>query len=499
MEYWRSSSFTATGIDAGSNYKWTVLLVTTIGAFMTPLDGSIVTIAIPSIASSIRIGLETAVWIPLAYLLLLTVLLINVGRIADLKGRKRFYAVGFVVFTAGSVLCAVSTTDLQLVVFRALQGVGAAFIAANSTAIVTDSFPRTELGKALGINTMAVYIGLAAGPVIGGILVQNYGWRSIFYVNVPIGILVVTLTILKLRETGRGQTSGGFDLAGATALSLALGSLLVLLTLGSTYGWISAPTLGLLILSGTMLMLFLRVESKLARYPTLDLSLFTRNRLFAAANTTALLSYTAFNGVTLMISIYLQSIRGLNVETAGFYLIAESASMALLSPFSGWLSDRLGSRLLSTLGMFLVSVGLYFFSWLNAASSALDVISRLILVGVGFGVFSSPNTSAVMGSVKQTKLGVASGTLGTMRFMGQSIGLALLGTVMATTLPPKTLLALFTGLSVQNGVAVGEFVQGMSNFFLVTSAIGVVATLTSLVRGQENRNSNAQLRTGQAL
>ena len=190
-----------------SNYKWIVLLITTIGAFMTPLDGSIVTVAIPSIASSIRIGLEAAVWIPLAYLLLLTVLLINVGRIADLRGRKRFYVLGFIIFTAGSVLCALSITDLQLVIFRALQGVGAALILANSTAIVTDSFPTTERGKALGINTMAVYIGLSAGPVIGGILVQNYGWRSIFYVNVPIGILVVTLTILKLRETRTGRMS----------------------------------------------------------------------------------------------------------------------------------------------------------------------------------------------------------------------------------------------------------------------------------------------------
>ena len=457
---------------------------------MTPLDGSIVTVAIPSIASSIRIGLEAAVWIPLAYLLLLTVLLINVGRIADFKGRKRFYALGFVIFTTGSVLCAISITDLQLVICRALQGVGAALIAANSAAIVTDVFQRTERGKALGINTMAVYTGLTAGPIIGGILVQNYGWRSIFYVNVPIGILVVTLTVLKLKETRVDQVGAGFDLAGAATLSIALASLLVLLTLGSTYGWSSWPTLGLLILSVGMFVLFLQVESRFAHFPTLDLSLFTRNRLFAAANATALLSYIAFNGVTLMISIYLQSIRGLNPETVGFYLIAQSAAMALLSPFSGWLSDRFGSRLLSTLGMLVVTFGLYLFSQLNAASSALEIISRLTLVGVGFGIFSSPNTSAVMGSVKPAKLGVAAGTLGTMRFMGQSVGLALLGMVMATTVPTKTLLALFTGLSVQDPVATAQFVQGMKTFFLIASIIGALATLTSMVRGKENRNSN---------
>jgi EmrB/QacA subfamily drug resistance transporter len=485
-------SIAATDIHDESNYKWIVLLITTVGAFMTPLDGSIVTVAIPSIASSIRIGLEAAVWIPLAYLLLLTVLLINVGRIADFKGRKRFYALGFIIFTTGSVLCAVSITDLQLVICRALQGAGAALIAANSAAIVTDVFQRTERGKALGINTMAVYTGLTAGPIIGGILVQNYGWRSIFYVNVPIGILVITLTVLKLKETRMDRVAAGFDLAGATTLSIALASLLVLLTLGSTYGWSSWPTLGLLILTVGMFLLFLQVESRFARFPTLDLSLFTRNRLFAAANATALLSYIAFNGVTLMISIYLQSIRGLNPETVGFYLIAQSAAMALLSPFSGWLSDRFGSRLLSTLGMLVVTVGLYLFSQLNATSSAFEIISRLTLVGIGFGIFSSPNTSAVMGSVKPAKLGVAAGTLGTMRFMGQSVGLALLGMVMATTLPPKTLLALFTGLSVQDTVATAQFVQGMKTFFLISSIIGTLATLTSMVRGKENRDSNVQ-------
>jgi EmrB/QacA subfamily drug resistance transporter len=462
-----------------------VLLVTTIGAFMTPLDGSIVIIAIPSIASSINLSLESAVWIPLAYLLFLTVLLITVGRLADLKGRRDFYALGFVIFTAGSVLCGLSATDLQLIIFRAMQGVGAAFVLANSAAIVTDSFPSQERGKALGINTMAVYIGLTSGPIIGGVLVQNYGWRSIFFVNVPIGILVVTLTMLKLKETAAKQSGSGFDLAGATTLSIALASLLVIFTLGGTYGWTSAPTIALLVLGSTLFALFLYVESRVARHPTFDLSLFTRNRLFAAANTTALLIYVAVNGVTLMISIFLQNVQGLDPQTTGFYLIAQSVTMALLSPLSGWLSDKVGSRLLASPGMLLVSVGLYLFSQLNAESSALEVISRLALVGLGFGLFSSPNTSAVMGSVKPAKLGVAAGTLGTMRFMGQSIGLALLGTVMTATLPPQAMLAVFAGISTQSTVAIGEFVQGMRDFFLIAAAIGVVGTVTSLARGPD--------------
>jgi len=478
------SIFTVTSANAESNYKWTVLLITNIGIFMAPFDGSIVTIAIPSIASSISLGLEAAVWIPLAYLLLLTVLLINVGRLADLKGRKRFYTIGFIVFTVGSLLCGASNSDLELVIFRGVQGVGAAFILANGTAIVTDTFPRWERGKALGISTMAVYLGLTLGPVIGGVLVNNYGWRSIFYVNVPIGIIVVILIMLKLKETRRSM-SEGFDLAGAITLSIALASLLIVLTLGGFYGWISAPTIGLLILGGVTFIVFLRVETKLVRYPTLDVSLFTRNRLFGAANITAFLSYVAVSGVTLMASIYLQSIQGLDPQTAGIYVIAQSIPMFLLSPLSGWLSDRLGSRVLSSLGMLLISAGLYFCSSLGAGSSALDVMSRLILIGTGFGLFSSPNTSAVMGSVKQTKLGVAAGTLGTMRFMGQSVGLALIVTVMAATLPPRDMLEVLAGFSMQNSVAVNEFVQGMKNFFLIASVISALGTLTSMIRGHE--------------
>ena len=463
-----------------------VLLITTIGAFMSPFDGSVVTIAIPSIAFSINLGLETAVWIQLAYLLLLTVLLINAGRLADLKGRRRFYTLGFVVFTVGSALCGLSGTGVELVFFRAVQGLGAAFIASNSPAIVTDTFPRQERGRALGINTMAVYIGLMVGPVLGGVLVQNYGWRSIFFVNVPIGILVVALTILKLKENKPKEEGTGFDIAGAGTLSISLAAILVVLTLGGTYGWISAPTLLLALLSFGALSLFLHVERKLTKFPTLDLSLFTKNRLFAAANATAFLNYVAVNGVTLMMTIYLESIRGFDPQTTGLYLIAQATPMAMLSPLSGWLSDRFGSRLLSSLGMGLVSVGLFLFSQVTSTSPILDVVLRLVLVGIGFGLFSSPNTSAVMGSVKQEKLGVAAGTLGTMRFMGQSIGLALLAAVMATTLPTRALLAVFAGLTAEGGLTVDAFVVGMRNFFLICAGIGTLGTLTSTTRGHEN-------------
>jgi len=479
--------------ETGSGYKWMVLVVTTIGSFMAPFDGSIVTIAIPSIASSMMIGLETVVWISLAYLLVLTVLLINAGRLADLRGRKRTYILGFVIFTTGSILCGASATGAQLVVFRALQGIGAAFIAANSPAIVTESFQSWERGKALGINAMAVYLGLTTGPVIGGVLVQSFGWRSIFYVNVPIGILVVILASTKLKEKWASSAGERFDFAGAVTLSVALASLLAALTLGGSFGWYSYATLALLVLTVTAFLLFIYAERRLTRYPIFDLSLFTKNRLFAAANIAALLNYIAISGVTFMISIYLQDIQGLQPESAGVFLIAMSVAMALLSPPSGWLADRFGSRSLSTVGMVIVTVGLLLLSQLNAASPVGDIVLRLTFLGIGFGLFSSPNTRAVMSSVDGSKLGVASGTLSTMRATGQSVGLALATAVIATAIPPQLMLQLFTGLTIQSAIAGGDFIIGMSKVFLIASGISAVGTVASLVRGHELSDKNPEV------
>ena len=461
---------------------------------MAPFDGSIVTIAIPSIASSMMIGLETVVWISLAYLLVLTVLLINAGRLADLRGRKRAYILGFVIFTTGSILCGASATGAQLVVFRALQGIGAAFIAANSPAIVTESFQSWERGKALGINAMAVYLGLTTGPVIGGILVQTLGWRSIFYVNVPIGFLVVILASTKLKEKWASSAGERFDFAGAVTLSVALASLLTALTLGGSFGWYSYGTLALLVLTVGAFLLFIYAERRLTRSPIFDLSLFTENRLFAAANIAALLNYIAISGVTFMISIYLQDIQGLQPESAGVFLIAMSVAMALLSPPSGWLADRFGSRSLSTVGMVIVTVGLLLLSQLNATSPVGDIVLRLTFLGIGFGLFSSPNTRAVMSSVDGSKLGVASGTLSTMRATGQGIGLALATAVIATAIPPQLMLQLFTGLTVQSSIAGGDFITGMSKVFLIASGISAVGTVASLVRGHELSGGNSKTR-----
>ncbi len=474
--------------DTGS-YKWTVLMMTSIGAFMAPLDGSIVSVSLPSITKGLNMSYAMAIWVPTAYLAALTVLLLSIGRLSDMRGRKPFFVSGFAIFTLASLLCSISSNGLQLITFRVMQGAGAAFIGATATAIVTDVFPGKERGKALGINTMAVYVGLAIGPSLGGFLTSAIGWQSIFYVNVPIGLFVILLSLWKLHESGVPKPKK-FDLAGASSFSLGIVPLLLALTLGGINGWNSGLTISLIVGAGTFLATFVIIERNKGNDAMLDLSLFTKNRLFAAANLSALLNYTSFFGVSFFISFYLQRVLNESALQAGVVLFVMPVTMAILSPLSGWLSDRLGSRILASSGMSLICIGLLWTSTLTLNSTPFEVASRLFIIGFGMGMFSSPNTSAVMGSVEKTKLGIASGTLATMRFLGQSLSLAMMSAIFATFISSSTLSALFVGINPSAlGVAAKVFVEGMKNAFIISAVISAVGVVTSLVRGNKRYKS----------
>jgi len=479
-------------VSAGSaheaSYRRLVLFVTTLGAFMTPLDGSIVSVALPTIAAALQMGYAQVVWVPIAYLLCLGTLLLTFGRLSDVRGRKLFFATGFSIFTVASALCGLAQSGEQLIVFRGAQGVGAAMVGATSAAIVTDTFPPKERGKALGVNTMAVYTGLSVGPTLGGLLVQALGWRSIFYVNIPIGIAVVSLAAMRLRDPAVDRPQNrGFDLPGAASFSGGLSLVLLALTLGGGIRWTDPLILAALPGGLALLALFLLVERREGKEALLDLGLFRGNRLFAAANLAALLNYTSISGVTFFISFYLQRVMGYTPAQAGLMLISMPVPMALLAPVSGWLSDRFGSRAFASVGMALISAALFLLSQLGLDSPLLHVVAGLFTLGVGMGLFSSPNTSSVMGSVEKPRLGVASGTLATMRFMGQSLGLAIMGAVAATVVPPEVLAAIFGGGG--KPVAAEAFIQGLSRAFLVGAAIALAGTLTSMVRGRERKQA----------
>lgn len=470
------------------SYKWVVLLITSIGAFMTPFDGTIVSVSLPSIAEGLKMDYQSVIWVPTVYLVVLTVLLLSIGRLSDSRGRKPIFVAGFAVFVTASFLCARASSGTELIAFRAVQGAGAACMGATSTAIVTNAFPSTERGKALGINTMSVYVGLSMGPSLGGFLTFAYGWRSIFYVNVPIGLLVIVLALAKLKEPSVVGSRKGFDLLGAGAFSAGLVALLAGLTLGDSMGWETPFIVGLLVAGGVLLASFVVIERRKGERAMLDLSLFAGNRLFAAANFSALLNYTSYFGVSFFISFYLQRVLGYDPLRTGLVLLVMPVVMVLLSPASGWLSDRFGSRGFSSLGMALIASGLLMLSVLGTTSAPVQVIAGLLVMGVGMGLFSSPNTSAVMGSVERDKLGVASGTLATMRFSGQSVSLALMGAVVATAASTGLLSTLFTGVGIsQLSVVAGSFVEGMRRAFTVSAVIAVIGALTSLQRGNRKQ------------
>ncbi|MEM3737130.1 MAG: MFS transporter [Candidatus Bathyarchaeia archaeon] len=469
--------------NGNNSHKWIVLSITSIGSFMTPLDGSVVSVSLPSITSGLKMDYAMAIWVPTAYLTSLTALLLSIGRLSDVIGRKLIFISGFAIFITSSFLCGISQDGLQLIAFRAIQGGGAAFIGSTSAAIVTDVFPSRERGKALGINTMSVYVGLSVGPSLGGFLTYEFGWRSIFCINVPIGLLVISLALMKLQESTTASQKR-FDLLGASSFTLGLVALLLALTLSGSFGWGAFPIIGLLIVGGVFLTLFVLVEIRKGAEAMLDVSLFSRNRLFSAANISALLNYTSCFGVSFFTSFYLQRVLNYSPLQAGIILLTMPATMAVLAPISGWLSDRIGSRMLSSLGMAIICVGLLLASTLGLQSSSTDIAIRLLIIGLGMGLFSSPNTSAVMGSVDKSRLGVASGTLAMMRFLGQSLSLVIMGAIFATVAPSKMLSDLFVGIDPKLEVAAEVFVEAMRKTFAAAAPISAVGVLTSLVRGK---------------
>ena len=474
-------------MDTERRYRRMVLLIACIGALMAPLDSTIVSVSIPTIATSLNMDYASIIWVPTGYLVALAVLILSMGRLSDIRGRKPIFITGFAIFVIGSFLCSIAQNGTELIAFRILQGVGAACFGATATAIVTDIFPRNERGKALGINAMAVYIGLASGPPLGGFLTQAFGWPSIFYINIPIGIVVIVLATFKMKESVVAPKKERFDLLGLLTFSIGLISLLVALTVGDMMGWSSLPIVSLFLVAFIFLVAFYLTEKRLGCRAMLDITMIMKNRLFASANITALLNYTSFFGVSFLISFYLQKVLGLSVLDTGLILLIMPMVMAILSPISGLMSDRIGSRALSSIGMVLVGVGLLWMSVLTVSSPTWYVSIGLLIIGLGMGIFASPNTSAVMGSVKRSQLGVASGTLATMRFVGQASSLAIMGAIISTIAGTGVISSLFIGIA-PTSIVSEEFVTGMNYAFIVSALIAFLGAATSLMRGSFRTN-----------
>ncbi|MGD9490975.1 MAG: MFS transporter, partial [Methanoregulaceae archaeon] len=376
-------------------------MIAAIASFITPFDGSAVNIALPGIGADFLMDAVTLSWVSTAYLLSTAVLLVPFGKLGDIYGRKRVFQIGITVFTAASFFISLSTGPVMIIALRAVQGMGSAMIFGTSLAMLTSVYPPGIRGKALGISIGAVYLGLSLGPFIGGYLAGVLGWRSIFYVNIPLGIAVILVTVLKLPGEWKEQRREAFDLFGSVLYGTALVLGMYGLSILPTYPGFAFILTGIVI-AGIFARYELRIEN-----PVLNISLFTKNRVFAFSNLAALINYSATYAVTFLLSLYLQITRGFSPMTAGTVLVIQPVVQAVLAPLAGRLSDRIEPGIVASAGMAVTTIGLVPFIFLRETTGLYSIAASLVLLGVGFGLFSSPNTNAIMSSVEKRYLGIA--------------------------------------------------------------------------------------------
>ena len=471
--------------------RWRVLVMTAIGALMTPLDSSIVSVALPAIGPHLHLSYTEALWVQAAYLLVISMLLIPVGRVADLHGPLRFYLAGALVFGLASIGAALSFNGASLIAARTVQGAGGALMFSTSAAILTSVFPSKDRGRVLGLNVMVAYLGLTLGPPIGGLIVTHTSWRWIFLLNIPVALatLVLGWNLLPAERRDRALLLGGelgspvrrrIDFVGAGILGIMLVTFFLPLTFSPFWGWGSKLTIGLLVAAVLLFAAFVAFERRV-REPILDLALVRRNRTFAAANTATFLNYVAVFGVTIFTAVFLEIVQGRSAQRSGLMLLAQPVLMAGLSPFAGRLSDRIGSRVLVTCGQVFIAAGMVQLAYLSAVSPTWRVMLALATVGVGMAGFSSPNTSAVMGSVPRYQLNVASGFLATMRFAGQGMSIAVLGAIAAAGLGPNGGRVILLGEAASKASA-SAYAVGYHRAMLTGAGIAIAAAVSSLMQ-----------------
>ena len=460
-------------------YKWVTLTVTTVGIFMATLDASIIVVGLPTVIEDLHTNLVVGVWIITIYRLMITILLVSIGRFADLYGRVRLYNMGFAVFTIGSLLCALAPTAEALLLFRLVQGVGAALLFVNSVAIVTDAFAGKSLGQGIGMNQVAINAGTIVGYTLSGLLIGTpvLGWRTIFLVNVPVGLFGTYWSKKRLREIHHSSHREKFDKLGALTFSSSLTSLLLGLTLG---GLTSPLTLTLVTLSILLMALFLLLERRV-QHPVIDLSLF-KNRLFTTGNIANLLSGLAFAALAFTMTLYFQLVRGYDAYHAGIALIPLEVTLLLVGPVSGSLSDRWGARGLSTLGLVTSSAGFLLLANINRTTSDQQILFSLGVIGVGVGLFRSPNASSVMGSVPADQRGISSGLRATIinTSIVASIPLAL--ALMTSDIPYDRLVGII-GQNQLSPMDASSFLAGIQHALIAFAVITLISAIFSLLRG----------------
>lgn len=447
------------------NRKWWILLGISIGCFMAALDESAISAILPIMNHAFASSISTIGWVATIYLLMISGLLLSFGRLGDLRGHKRVYIFGLAIFILGSALCGLAPTVAAMIVFRALQGFGAAMLLANALALLTRNFPSNQRGQVLGLLATITYIGTMMGPSLGGYLTNQFSWRSVFYINILPGLLALWLSLSFIPRDPTAEKKVPFDLAGAITFTLGLVTLLLGLNQGQAWGWTSLGVFVLLVTAVLLLGAFIMVE-RYVSYPMLDLSLF-QQRLFTTAAISSTLNYFCLSSILFLLPFYLIQGRGFSPDRAGLLFTTLPLTMAIVAPLSGRLSDIIGSRLLATLGMTILTVGLFLLSCLGSQSSLSSVVAVLLTIGLGIGLFASPNNSTLMGSAPHHQQGIAGGILATARNIGMVLGFAVQSAILSTIFA--------------NGKGINLF-DAIHACFLVSTGAATLGIFTSVIR-----------------
>ena len=399
--------------------KKVALMIAMLAAFFVPFMGSSVNIALPAIGKDFAMDAVALSWVATSFLLTAAMFLLPFGRLADIYGRKLFFFLGIVTYTLASFVSAISPSGLILILSRGLQGMGGAMIFSTGIAILSSVFPSNERGKALGMTAAAVYLGLSFGPPLGGLLTHYLGWRFVFLIHVPLGLIIIILILSKLKGEWADAKGESFDLLGSLTYCISLTALVYGLSLLPDNIGITIALIGLIGLFGFI------VWEYNSPSPLLDVRIFQTSTVFAFSNLSTLVHYSATFAVGFLISLYLQYIKLYTPQVAGMILMVQPVVMALVSPFAGRLSDRIEPRIVASIGMAMTVIGLSVFSFISRDMMLSLIILNLTILGLGFALFSSPNTNAVMSSVDKKYFGVASATLGTMRLTGQMLSMGI--------------------------------------------------------------------------
>ena len=444
------------------------LVVTSFAAFVTPFIGSATNIALTAIGKEFSANAVMLSWVATSFLLSAAVFLAPFGRLADIVGRKKIFNLGLIIFTIASFLCAFSPNIQTLIIWRILQGMGGAFIFGTAMAIITSVFPREKRGSALGIVVASVYSGLTLGPFIGGVLTKTWGWEAIFLFTVPLGLLSIILSFIYFKTDWADAKGEKFDWKGSIIYGLAIVSLM--------YGLGELPGirgLAFTILGVVGIAVFIRFEKK-QEFPVIRIQLFQNNRVFAFSNYAALINYSATFAIGFLLSLYLQYIKGLNPQEAGQVLVIQPLLMAIFSPITGKLSDKIDAGKVASIGMAIISVGLFVITFIGKNSSIWFIIPILVVFGIGYALFSSPNSNAIMSSVEKKHYGLASGAVGTMRLVGQmsSMGIAMM------------IFSVFIGKVEINPSNYDQFIISIRTAFFIFAVLCFIGIFFSLARGK---------------